>query len=153
MPVHVKARLLGYCGAVRVLISGATGFIGRALVPRLQRNGHSVVAWARSDTRAMALLGADIDVVSIAAGHDALGPALHRPAILPTPALALRAIFGEAAVVLLASQRVKPDVARRLGFAWEFPSVDAALRDIVDGVPVEIVRLGSVRGSPGSVRL
>src|SRR5438132_11730748 len=76
MPVHVKARLLGYCGAVRVLISGATGFIGRALVPRLQRNGHSVVAWARSDTRAMALLGADIDVVSIAAGHDALVTAL-----------------------------------------------------------------------------
>src|SRR6266550_9221832 len=76
MPVHVKARLLGYCGAVRVLISGATGFIGRALVPRLQRNGHSVVVWARSDTRAMALLGADIDVVSIAAGQDALVAAL-----------------------------------------------------------------------------
>src|SRR6266550_1045221 len=76
MPVHVKARLLGYCGAVRVLISGATGFIGRALVPRLQRNGHSVVVWARSDARAIALLGADIDVVSIAAGQEALVAAL-----------------------------------------------------------------------------
>src|SRR5205814_8586292 len=42
------------------------------LVPRLQRNGHSVVVWARSDTRAMALLGADVDVVSTTAGQDAL---------------------------------------------------------------------------------
>ena len=59
----------------------------------------------------------------------ALGRALHRPAILPTPALALRAIFGEAAVVLLASQRVAPEVAKRFGFAWEFASLDAALRE------------------------
>jgi hypothetical protein len=311
---------------VRVLITGATGFIGRALVPRLQRAGHSVVVWARSDTRAMALLGADIDVVSVAAGqealvtalsscdavinlageailggrwtetrrailrasrvdvtghlvtaidaasprprvlvsgsavgyygdradevlteaspagddflsrlcrdweqaaqaasasgvrvvlirtgvvlgraggalaqmlppfrlgaggpigsgrqyfpwihlHDfvalivtamederyrgpvngvapepatnktfarALGRALHRPALLPTPLLALRAIFGEAAVVLFASQRVEPQVPRQLGFLWEFPSLDGALADIIGGAPVEIVPL------------
>ena len=36
----------------------------------------------------------------------ALGRALHRPAILPLPACALKMIFGEAATVLLASQRV-----------------------------------------------
>jgi len=62
----------------------------------------------------------------------ALGRAVHRPAILPTPSLALRAIFGEAAVVLLASQRVDPAVARRLGFVWEFPSLDAALENIIN---------------------
>src|SRR5262249_55873131 len=38
----------------------------------------------------------------------ALGRALHRPAILPLPAFALRVIFGEAAVVLLAGPRVAP---------------------------------------------
>src|ERR1700704_5513174 len=73
------ASHLSYCcivDLVRVLITGATGFIGRALVPRLQRAGHSVVVWARSDTRAMALLGADIDVVSVAAGQEALVTAL-----------------------------------------------------------------------------
>ena len=308
---------------MRVLVTGATGFIGRALVPRLQRDGHSVVVWARSDARAIALLGADIDVVSVAAGqealvtalsscdavvnlagapllgarwtetrrailrasrievtghlvaaieaasprprvlvsssavgyygdrgdevltessparhdflarlcidwegsaqmacssgvrvvllrtgvvigraggalaqmlppfrmggggpigsgrqyfpwihlHDlvnlivttieddrysgpvngvapeqatsrdfaqALGRALRRPAVVPTPSLALKAIFGDAAVVLLASQRVEPETARRLGFRWEFPSLDAALRDVIDGAPVEI---------------
>jgi len=321
---------------MRILIAGATGFIGRALVPRLQRDGHSVVAWARSDTRAMALLGPDIDVVSVAAGQEALvtalsncdavvnlagepllggrwtagrrevlhasridvteqlvaaidaakprprvlvsasavgyygdragevltesssprddflsqlcqdweeaasaasasgvrvvllrtgvvlgraggalaqmlppfrfgaggrigsgrqffpwihlldlvtliatavgderyrgpvngvapeqttsatfarvlGRVLHRPAILPTPSLALRAIFGQAAVVLLASQRVEPQTASRLGFVWEFPSLEAALRDIVDGVSVEIARLPSAPAeAPGA---
>jgi uncharacterized protein len=330
MDAAVRARLFAISLSVRVLVTGATGFIGRALVPRLQRNGHSVVAWARSDTRAMSLLGADIDVVSVAAGQEALvaalsdcdavinlagepllgarwtekrrailrasrvdvtsqlaaaieaahprprvlvsgsavgyygdrggeqltesssprddflsrlcqdweraaqrasafgvrvvivrtgvvlgraggalaqmlppfklgaggpigsgrqyvswihlhdlvklvvtavederyqgaingvapeqvtsrtfarglGRALRRPAILPAPSLALRGIFGDAAVVLLASQRVEPAAAKQLGFAWDFPSLDVALRDVVDGVPVEIVSVRSVR--------
>ena len=49
---------------MRILVTGATGFIGRALVPRLQRDGHAIVAWVRSETRALALLGADVGVVS-----------------------------------------------------------------------------------------
>ena len=63
---------------MRVLIAGATGFIGRALVPRLQRDGHTVVVWARSETRALALLGADVHIVSTSAGQDALVAALSR---------------------------------------------------------------------------
>src|SRR5215472_17272295 len=68
----------GRAGAepLRVLIAGATGFIGRALVPRLQCDGHAVVAWVRSETRALDLLGADVDIVSTSAGHDALVAAL-----------------------------------------------------------------------------
>ncbi len=322
---------------MRVLVTGATGFIGRALVPRLQRDGHSVVVWARSDARALALLGADIDIVSMAAGqealvtaisrcdavvnlagepllggrwtearravlrasrietteqlvsameaasprprvlvsgsavgyygdradeslsetsshrddflsqlcqdweqaaqrasasgvrvvlvrtgvvlgraggalaqmlppflfgaggpigsgrqyfpwihlHDlvklivaaagdkryvgavngvapeqatskvfarALGAALHRPALLPTPSLALRAIFGDAAVVLLASQRVEPKVAQGHGFVWDFPSLDAALRDIFVGAPVDVSSLKTApAAAPGAM--
>lgn len=300
---------------MRVLVTGATGFIGRTLVARLQSRGHSVVAWVRSDTRALTTLGAGVDVVSIGAGQDALvaalsgcdavvnlagepivgrrwtakrraklrssrvdlteqivtgiatanprprvlvsasavgfygdrgeellnesssprddflsrlcqdweraaqaasasgvrvvivrsgvilgraggalaqmrlpftlgvggpiglgrqffpwihledvvslfiaamendhylgavngvapeivrnrqfaralGAAMHRPAVVPTPRLALRVIFGEAATVLFASQRVEPEAATRLGFTWKFPSLDAALRDV-----------------------
>ncbi len=63
---------------MRVLITGATGFIGRALVPRLQRDGHEVAVWVRSEARALALLGSDVDVVSIAAGHDALTTAVSQ---------------------------------------------------------------------------
>src|SRR5262249_58993596 len=71
----------------------------------------------------------------------ALGRALRRPAILPTPTFVLRAVFGEAAVVVLASQRVEPEAARRLGFVWRFASLDAALRDVVRGATIEISRL------------
>jgi uncharacterized protein (TIGR01777 family) len=311
---------------MRVLIAGATGFIGRALVSRLRRDGHSIVAWARSETRALSLLGADTDVISTAAGQDplthalsqcdavvnvagepilgkrwtaarrevlresrvgvaaqlvsaieaasprprvlvsgsavgfygnrasevldessaprddflsrlcvdweaaaeratafgvrvvtlrtgvvlgraggaltqmlppfkagiggpigsgtqyfpwihqrdmaeliatavrddrytgpinavapdlvtskrfarALGHALRRPSVLPTPSPALRAIFGDAAIVLLASQRVEPAAARRNGFVWQFPSIDVALADVVRGDSVNIERV------------
>ena len=48
---------------MRVLVTGATGFIGRALIPRLQRDGHAVVAWVRSPARARGLLGADVELL------------------------------------------------------------------------------------------
>ena len=63
---------------MRVLITGATGFIGRALVPRLQRDGHTIVAWVRSESRARGLLGADIDLLPASRGHDALVDVLGR---------------------------------------------------------------------------
>ena len=66
----------------------------------------------------------------------ALGRALRRPAVLPTPAFALRLIFGEAASVLLGSQRVDGAALRRLGFSCAFPALDAALADIVGGPKV-----------------
>ncbi|AMY11830.1 Epimerase family protein [Luteitalea pratensis] len=63
---------------MRVLIAGATGFIGRALIPRLQREGHSVMAWVRSETRARSMLGADVETVRADDGLDGLVPAIER---------------------------------------------------------------------------
>jgi len=63
----------------------------------------------------------------------ALGRALHRPAVLPMPAFALRLIFGEAASVLLASQRAEPRVLLANGFTFAFPDLDRALADILGG--------------------
>jgi hypothetical protein len=65
----------------------------------------------------------------------ALGRALHRPAVLPAPAFALRAIFGEAATVLLASQRAVPHALLDRGFRFAFPDLDRALSSIVQRVP------------------
>jgi uncharacterized protein len=53
---------------MRVFMTGATGFVGRATLLRLQRDGHQVVAWVRSLERARSLLGADVEL--IAASHD-----------------------------------------------------------------------------------
>jgi uncharacterized protein (TIGR01777 family) len=63
----------------------------------------------------------------------ALGRALHRPALLPTPAFALRLLFGEMAdALLLSGQRVVPAKAEASGFAFAFPTIDRALQAIFE---------------------
>lgn len=63
---------------MRVLITGATGFTGRALVPVLRQAGHSVLVWARSESRARARLGAEVEVVCADGGLAALTAAVER---------------------------------------------------------------------------
>ena len=59
----------------------------------------------------------------------ALGRVIHRPAILPTPAFALRLAFGEMAdEVLIGGQRVLPVRASRAGFQFESNELEDALR-------------------------
>ncbi len=59
----------------------------------------------------------------------ALGRALHRPAVLPAPALAVRLLLGEMAEgLLLASARIRPDRLQRAGFAFRHARLDEALR-------------------------
>jgi uncharacterized protein len=61
----------------------------------------------------------------------ALARALHRPAFLPAPAFALKAMFGEMASVLLDSQRVIPRAALDAGFEFRHSELGAALQDIL----------------------
>jgi uncharacterized protein (TIGR01777 family) len=61
----------------------------------------------------------------------ALGDALGRPAILHTPVFALKMMLGEAAGVVLASQRVLPTALQSAGFEWRHPEVGGALRHVV----------------------
>ena len=61
-----------------------------------------------------------------------LAAALHRPAMFPAPAFALRAMLGRemADALLLGGQRVLPATAQHLGFQFKFPELAPALRDI-----------------------
>jgi uncharacterized protein (TIGR01777 family) len=61
----------------------------------------------------------------------ALGRALHRPALLPTPAFMLRVVLGEVADVVAKGQRVVPQRAQSLGYQFQYSDIDAALRQIV----------------------
>lgn len=61
----------------------------------------------------------------------ALARAMRKPAFFRVPAFALKLVLGEAAAVLLESQRVRPARARELGFEFEFSEVSEALEQIV----------------------
>jgi ligand-binding SRPBCC domain-containing protein len=91
-----------------ILITGATGFIGRALTLRLLGAGHAVRVLVRDPDRA-----------------------LGRPAVVPTPAFALRAVLGAAADALLGGQHVRPRRLLEMGYAWRTPDLDAALADVL----------------------
>lgn len=59
----------------------------------------------------------------------ALGRALGRPALIPVPAAALRALFGEMAdEALLTSERVEPARLAGAGYVFRLADLDAALR-------------------------
>jgi uncharacterized protein (TIGR01777 family) len=58
----------------------------------------------------------------------ALGRALHRPAVLPVPGLALRALYGGMAEIVTEGRRAVPARARELGFEFRHPDLDEALR-------------------------
>lgn len=58
-----------------------------------------------------------------------LGRVLHRPAVVPVPAFALRLALGEIAdEALLASTRALPERLLKTDFRFEFPALEGALR-------------------------
>ena len=62
----------------------------------------------------------------------ALGRALRRPTILPTPGLAMRLAFGEMAdALLLSGQRVVPTRLGAAGYEFRHPEIASALRDLL----------------------
>ncbi len=62
----------------------------------------------------------------------ALGRALGRPSLLPTPGFALKLMLGEMAEsLLLEGQRVYPKKALDSGFQFQYPELEPALADLV----------------------
>jgi uncharacterized protein len=57
-----------------------------------------------------------------------LGRVLRRPALLPAPAFALKIALGGFSTELLSSKRVLPKNALELGFRFQYPQLEAALR-------------------------
>lgn len=61
-----------------------------------------------------------------------LARALHRPAFIPVPEFGLRAVMGEMAGVLLASQRVLPRAILAAGYRFRYATLAAALADLLE---------------------
>ena len=60
-----------------------------------------------------------------------LGRLLHRPAIIPAPALALKLAMGEMATEVLWSRRIVPQRVLDSGYRFQFPELEPALNDIL----------------------
>ncbi len=80
----------------------------------------------------------------------ALADVLGKPAFVPVPGLALRVLFGAAASILLESQRAEPARLAELGFAHRFPTLPAALRDLLADHRTPIVRADAPGALPAS---
>lgn len=61
----------------------------------------------------------------------ALGKVLHKPALLPAPAFALKLLYGEGADPILTGVRAVPRVLLSHGYSFQFTDVEAALRDLL----------------------
>jgi NAD dependent epimerase/dehydratase family enzyme len=63
----------------------------------------------------------------------ALGAAVHRPTVLPTPLLPLKAVYGGELVdaLLVHGQRVHPRVLEQSGYEFAHTELDDALRAVL----------------------
>jgi uncharacterized protein (TIGR01777 family) len=59
----------------------------------------------------------------------ALGRALHRPAVAPVPGFTIKAMYGEMAQIVLQGVRMVPGRAQELGYEFVHTDLDEALRD------------------------
>lgn len=61
----------------------------------------------------------------------ALGHALHRPAVLRAPAMAVKLLMGESSVLVLGGQRALPKRLEDSGFAFRWYDLEEALADVL----------------------
>lgn len=113
---------------------GAGGRLGsgRQWMPWIHRDDLTALfRFALDGSLAGAVNAVAPDPATNASFTRALARALGRPALIPVPAFALRALFGEMAGMLLDSQRVVPRQAEAAGFRFRFPQLESALSELL----------------------
>jgi len=61
----------------------------------------------------------------------ALAQAMHRPALFPAPAIALKIALGGFSSEILGSKKVIPHALSEAGFTWDYPHITSALTALV----------------------
>jgi len=61
-----------------------------------------------------------------------LARAMHRPALFPVPAFALKIVLGGFSAEVLGSKKVMPQVLIEAGFTFDYPHISSALEKLVD---------------------
>jgi uncharacterized protein (TIGR01777 family) len=62
----------------------------------------------------------------------ALARAMHRPALFPAPAMALKIALGGFSSEILGSKKVIPQVLQEAGFTFDYPHISGALSALVE---------------------
>lgn len=62
----------------------------------------------------------------------ALARAMHRPALFPAPAIALKIALGGFSSEILGSKKVIPSVLTEAGFEWDYPHITSALSALIE---------------------
>lgn len=70
----------------------------------------------------------------------ALGRALHRPAIAPVPAFAIKLLYGGMAKLVIDGQHALPRRTTELGYRFRHPHVDEALQSALTTTPGSVVK-------------
>lgn len=105
---------------------------GRQWVPWIHLDDlANLYAFALENPVRGALNGTSPNPVANADFTRALASAVHRPAILPIPAFAMKLLYGEMAQILFDSQRVLPKQTEISGFRFRFPQLPGALADLL----------------------
>jgi uncharacterized protein len=107
---------------------------GRQWVPWIHLSDEvGILIWALDNESVSGVVnGAAPKPVTNKEWSKALGRALHRPAVLPIPGIAVEVKFGrEFGKVAQGGQRVLPRRTEELGYAFKFPEIDGALRNLV----------------------
>ena len=117
---------------------GAGGRVGsgRQYWPWIHRRDWvDLVRWTIATTTASGPINATApNPVTNAEFAHSLGDTIHRPAVVPAPAFALRFMLGEMAdALLLSGQRAVPAKAQRLWFTFRYTHLDDALKAIFSG--------------------
>lgn len=120
----------------KMLLPFQLGVGGRVGSGRQWMSWISLSDWVRATLHALVtpVLDGPVNLVSPNPQRNesfvrALAHALHRPAIMPLPALAVELLFGEMGrATLLGSQRVIPQKLARAGFLFEHAELEGALR-------------------------
>ena len=61
-----------------------------------------------------------------------LARAMHRPALFPVPAFALKIVLGGFSSEVLGSKKVMPQALTEAGFTFDYPHISSALEKLVD---------------------
>jgi uncharacterized protein len=132
------------------IVMGNGGVLGKMLTPFKSFTGGPIgsgqqwVAWIHIDDLVRLLITAitSPDMQGIYNGTapnpvrmqelaSTLGTVLARPSWLPVPGLAIQALLGEGAILVLEGQKVLPQRALDRGFTFEYPDLQSALANIL----------------------